>query len=155
MVVARQQTGLHGQPSSKNRSNAALGHNGPRSTQQHMTVLSSNGTLELEAHELVDLSRKLEGQLVEDLSAETADDHAHGGLRIDAALLKVKELVLADLAGGGLVLHLGRGLPHLKTRGWHGGCVRCLAVGMPRNMDNQRGKQHHARAHITLLRIVP
>lgn len=58
--------------------------------------------LELEAHELVDLGREFEGQLVEDLAAEAADDHADRLLHLDTPLLEVEQLVLADLARRGL-----------------------------------------------------
>jgi hypothetical protein len=51
------------------------------------------------------------------LAAEARDDHAHGILRIHAALLEVEQLVLPDLAGAGLVLDSRAGLPHLNKGG--------------------------------------
>ena len=56
-----------------------------------------DAALELEAHQLVDLSGKLHWQFVENLVAEARDDDAHRRLRVDAALLEVEQLVLANL----------------------------------------------------------
>jgi hypothetical protein len=57
---------------------------------------SAHRALQLEAHQLVDLSRKLERQLIEHLPAEPADDHAdslqtRGGSR-DSSLIVIRNL---------------------------------------------------------------
>ena len=73
-------------------------------------------SLQLERHELIHFGRKLEWQLVEDLSAEPRDDHPHCLLGVDAPLLEVEELVLPDLGRRGLVLHPRTGVLDLPAR---------------------------------------
>src|SRR3954468_2548201 len=66
-----------------------------------------------DSEQLLRLHRELHRQLLENLSAESADDHRHRVLGADAALLAVKDLILTDLRrrrlvleGSGVVLHL-------------------------------------------------
>ena len=71
----------------------------------HVCVsVHGRASLHLSTH----LGRELHGQFLEDLPAEPRDDHPHRLLGVDAPLLKVKELVLRNLAGARLVLHLAR-----------------------------------------------
>jgi hypothetical protein len=58
--------------------------------------------------QLLGLHRELHGELREDLLAEAVDDHGHGVLGVQAALVAVEDLVLTDLRGGRLVLQLTR-----------------------------------------------
>ena len=48
------------------------------------------------------------------LGAEATDDHANRLLGVNTALLEIEQLILADLAGTGLVLHAGAGVAHLQ-----------------------------------------
>src|SRR6185295_20386545 len=63
-----------------------------------------------DTHELLGLHRELHRELLEDLLAEAVDDHVDGVLGREPALAAVEELVLADLGGRGLVLHLRGGV---------------------------------------------
>src|SRR5688572_9054239 len=74
---------------------------------------SANAALQAHAQQLLGLHRELHGQLLEDLLAEPVDDHVDGVLRAEPALLEVEDLVLADLRGRGLVLHLRGRVEHL------------------------------------------
>ena len=60
---------------------------------------SPNRALQLQAHERIDLLCKLVRKLVEDIRTEARYDGCNGLLRIDAPLLEVEQLVLANLAG--------------------------------------------------------
>src|SRR4030065_2610663 len=48
--------------------------------------------------------------------AEAVDDHRYRLFGADAALREIKQLLLADLGGGGLVLDLGAAVLHLDVR---------------------------------------
>mmetsp|Transcript_18800 Transcript_18800/g.52716 ORF Transcript_18800/g.52716 Transcript_18800/m.52716 type:complete len:373 (-) Transcript_18800:1052-2170(-) len=107
---------------------AACSHTHPRHT--HTAVISSAGAaglahsaLELQAHELVHLGSKLKRQLIEHLPAEARDDGAHRLLLVNASLLEVEELVLTNLAGTGLMLHLRTRLPHINVGVGVGSCT--------------------------------
>ena len=50
------------------------------------------------------------------LSAEAIDNHADSSLHVDAPLLEVEQLVLSNLGGGCLMLHLCCWIPHLQRR---------------------------------------
>ena len=69
-------------------------------------------TFELQGQQLGGFDGELHGQLAEDVLAEAVDDHADGFFGGDAALLEVEQLLLTDLAGGGLVLHPGAAVLH-------------------------------------------
>src|SRR5688500_14950698 len=76
---------------------------------------SANAALQADAEQLLRLHRELHGQLLEHLLAEAVHDHVDGVLRGETALLEVEDLVLADLRGGGLVLHLRGRVQHLDV----------------------------------------
>ena len=82
---------------------------------QPVEPASSDGALQLEAHEGVDLLRKLVRQFVENIRAEAGDDGSHGLLGVDAALLEVEQLVFANLARARLVLHARALVAHLRA----------------------------------------
>src|SRR2546430_12030828 len=75
----------------------------PRSTLFPYTTLfrsrfpSSDAALETDAEQPLRLDRELHGQLFENFLAEAVHDHRDGVFRREAALLRVKDLVLADL----------------------------------------------------------
>lgn len=79
----------------------------------------ANRALQLQTHQLVDLSCKLHGQLIKHLSAEAADDHAYCCLQVHTPLLEVEQLVLPDLAGGRLMLDNSRWLTNLTAEHEH------------------------------------
>src|ERR1035438_2993567 len=85
----------------------------PRRTEISWWIFSSNTSFRFERKQLGGFDGELHGELPEDVLAEAVDDHADGFLGGDAPLLEVEELLLADLAGGGLVLHLGATVLHL------------------------------------------
>src|SRR4051794_10909916 len=66
----------------------------------------ADAPFETDVQKLVRFHGELDRQLLEDLFAEAVDDHAHRVLARQPAAAAVEELVLADLRGGGLVLHL-------------------------------------------------
>src|SRR4029077_16877072 len=78
--------------------------------------LSADDPLQAHAQQLLRLDGELHRQVQEHLLAEAVDDHVYRGLRGQAALLAVKNLVLADLRGGRLVLPLRAGVLHLDVR---------------------------------------
>src|SRR5262245_43656892 len=73
-----------------------------------LSWLLADGSFQAHSQELLRLDGELHGQLLEDLLAEAVHDHVHRVLGGDPALLEVEDLVLADLRGRGLVLHLRR-----------------------------------------------
>src|ERR671919_2984087 len=72
--------------------------------------------LEAHAQKLLRLHGKLHRQFAKDLLTEAVDDHRYRILRRNAALPAVKKLILADLRGRGLVLHLRQVVHYLKIR---------------------------------------
>src|SRR6478672_4487333 len=79
------------------------------------SLLSSHRAFEAHSEELLGLDGELHRELLEDLLAEAVHDHRHGVLGRDSPLLEVEDLVLADLRGGRLVLHLGRRVADLDV----------------------------------------
>src|SRR3954471_7756744 len=79
-------------------------------------ILLSNASFQTYSQQLLRFLRELERQLVEDLLAEAADDHVDRVFETDAARLAVEELILADLAGAGLVLDLAGGVTDVDVR---------------------------------------
>src|SRR3970040_425972 len=75
----------------------------------------ASGPFQTHLQQLRGLHRELEWQLLEHAPAKAVDDHLLGVLLRDAALPAVEELVIADLGGGGLVLHAGRRVAHLDV----------------------------------------
>src|SRR2546428_2070227 len=69
---------------------------------------SADGALEGQAHadQLLGFHRELHRELQEDLLAEAVDDHVRRVFGRDAARLAVEQLLIADLRGRRLVLHL-------------------------------------------------
>src|SRR4051812_46904127 len=59
--------------------------------------LLSHASFQRHAEQLLRFHRELHRKFAEHFATETADDHGHGVLGADAALLTVEELVLADL----------------------------------------------------------
>src|SRR3990172_5910559 len=79
---------------------------------------SADRALEIQAHadQLLTLHRELHRELQEDLLAEAVHDHVRCVLRRDASRLAVEELIVPDLRGRRLVLHLCGGLLDLDVR---------------------------------------
>src|SRR5688500_15482869 len=69
------------------------------------TVLADTA-LERDAEQLSRLDRELHRQLLHHLAAEAVDDERHRVFLRDATAAAVEELVVADLAGRGLMLAL-------------------------------------------------
>src|SRR2546423_234357 len=69
----------------------------------------SDTSFEAHAQQLLRFHREFHRQFLEDFLAETVDDHVHGVLSRDAALVAIENLVLANLRRGRLVLD-ARGL---------------------------------------------
>src|SRR4051794_18795871 len=76
---------------------------------------SADAALERDAQELPGLNGEFHGQLLHPLAAEAADDEGHRVLGRDAPAAAVEQLVVADLAGRGLVLALGRAVLDLNV----------------------------------------
>src|SRR5690606_6492642 len=72
--------------------------------------------LEADVQQILRLDRELHRQLLEDLAAESVDDHIDRVFLGEAALPTVEELVFADLGGRRLVLDARRALPRLDIR---------------------------------------
>ena len=68
----------------------------------------SDAAFEADAQEFLRFDGEFHREFAEDFLAEAVDDHVDGVLRGDAALVAVKNLVLADLGGGGFVLDCDR-----------------------------------------------
>src|SRR5690606_11991217 len=64
----------------------------------------SDRPFEADVQQVLRLDRELHRQLLEDLAAESVDDHVDRVFLGEAALAAVEELVLADLRGRRLVL---------------------------------------------------
>src|SRR5438034_11020117 len=62
------------------------------------------------------LDGELHRQLLEDFLAEAVHDHRYGVFGGETALLRVKDLILADLGRGRFVLHRGRAVAHVDVR---------------------------------------
>src|SRR3989337_1044363 len=79
---------------------------------------SPDRALEVQADldQLLRLHGELHRQVQKDLLAEAVHDHVRRVLRREAALLAVENLVVADLRGRRLVLHLGRGARGVDLR---------------------------------------
>src|SRR5688572_16893398 len=71
---------------------------------------SADRAFQADRQQLLGLHRELHRQLAEDLLAEAVDDHRYRVLGLDAALVAVEDLVLSDLGGRRLVLHLRGGI---------------------------------------------
>src|SRR6185437_12741394 len=71
-----------------------------------ITVFLTDASFQTDSEQFLRFHGELHGELAEDLFAEAVYDHADGVLGRDAALAAVKDLVLADLGGGGLMLDL-------------------------------------------------
>src|SRR3989440_726102 len=80
------------------------------------TVSLADAVFELHPKKALSLDSELHRQLAEHVLAEAVDDERDGVLLRDAALLQVKELLLADARGGGLVLDARRVVHHLDVR---------------------------------------
>jgi hypothetical protein len=76
---------------------------------------SAHASLQLETHQLVNLGRKLERQLVKHVPAEPTNNHAHSLLSLNPPLLEVEQLVLPDFRGTGLVLNTGGRILDLQS----------------------------------------
>src|SRR6478736_4699778 len=87
-------------------------------------AVSTHTAFERYAQQLPGLNREFHRQLLHHLAAEAADDEGHGVFLRDAAAAAVEQLVVADLAGGGLVLALGAAVLDLDV----GHRVRATAV---------------------------
>src|SRR2546426_8125779 len=77
---------------------------------------STHAPFETDAEQPLRLDGELHRQLLEDFLAEAVHDHRYGVLGRQAALLRVKDLVLADLGGRSLVLHGGGAVAHVDVR---------------------------------------
>src|SRR4051794_21278889 len=79
------------------------------------SILPSSAHRSFKAHgkQLLGLDRKLHRQFVQHLLAEPVDDEIDRVLLRQAALAAVEQLVLGDLRGRRLVLHLGCWIPAL------------------------------------------
>src|SRR6187399_1217013 len=75
----------------------------------------ANGSFETEAEEFLRFDRELHRQFLDDFLAETVDDHRDRVLGGEAPALEVEDLIVADLGGGGLVLHLRAGVLHVDV----------------------------------------
>src|SRR3972149_4685058 len=93
---------------------------------------SADRTFEVQAHadQLLRLDGELHRQLQEDLLAEPVHDHVRRVLGRDPAGLAVEELLVPDLRGRRLVLHLGRRFLHLDVREGEGGAVGANQEGV-------------------------
>src|SRR5215469_5572289 len=76
----------------------------------------SDTPLKTNAEQFLRLHSELHGQLLEDRLAKAVDDHGNSFLFGYAALLQVKDLVLADLRSRSLVLHARARVPDLDVR---------------------------------------
>src|SRR5437879_12167139 len=76
----------------------------------------SDTSFEAHAQQLLRFHREFHRQFLEDFLAETVDDHVHGVLRRDAALVAVENLVLANLRRGRLVLDARGPVLHFDVR---------------------------------------
>ena len=76
---------------------------------------SAHGAFEGDAEQLAGFGGELHGQFLEHVLGIAVDDEAHGLLGGNAALVAVEQLVLGDLAGGGLVLEDGGGVLHVDV----------------------------------------
>src|SRR3954462_6728125 len=76
----------------------------------------SDTSLEANSQQLLRLDRELHRQLLEDLLAEPVHDHRDRVLGVEAPLLQIEDLVLADLGGGRLVLGGAGGVLHVDVR---------------------------------------
>src|SRR6267143_4779373 len=76
---------------------------------------SANGSLQADAQQVLGFHGELHRQFLEDFLAEAVDDHRDGVLGGEATLLAVKDLILADLRGGRLVLHDRRAVAHVDV----------------------------------------
>src|SRR3989338_703516 len=76
----------------------------------------ANAPLQTDAQQLLGLHGELHRQFADNLLAEAVDNHRDGIFGREPALLAVENLVLADLGGGGFMLHLGRGVPNFQIR---------------------------------------
>src|SRR3954471_2220902 len=83
---------------------------------RHARRSLADAAFQAHAQQLLRLHRELHRQLAEDFLAEAVHDHVDGVLQADAAGLAVEELVLADLAGAGLVLGAAAGVADLDVR---------------------------------------
>src|SRR5437016_1591328 len=76
----------------------------------------SDTSFQADAQQLLRFDGKFHRQFLEDFLAKTVDDHVHGVLRRDAALVAVENLVFADLRRGRFVLDARRLVLHLDVR---------------------------------------
>ena len=78
-------------------------------------LASTDAAFEAHAEQFLRFHGKLHRQFFEHFLAETVDDHVHGVLGGDAALVAVKDLVFADLRRGRFVLNGSRRVLHLDV----------------------------------------
>src|SRR3989454_11084362 len=77
---------------------------------------SPHAPFETDPEQPLRLDGELHRQLLEDFLAEAVDDHRYGVFGRETALLRVKDLILADLGRGRFVLHRGRAVAHVDVR---------------------------------------
>src|SRR6185436_8459332 len=76
---------------------------------------SADAAFQAYAQKLLRLDREFHRQLFEDFLAISIDDHVHGILGGETALIAVKDLVLANLRRTGFVFDPSRGVLHLDV----------------------------------------
>src|ERR1700736_4430973 len=76
----------------------------------------TDGAFQAHAEQILCLYREFHRQFFEHDLAESADNHIDRILRGDTSLQAIKQLILADLGGAGLVLDRRRRILHLHVR---------------------------------------
>src|SRR2546426_61011 len=77
---------------------------------------STHAPFETDPEQPLRLDGELHRELLEDFRAEAVHDHRYGVFGREPALLRVKDLILADLGRGRFVLHRGRAVAHVDVR---------------------------------------
>src|SRR6267378_1697024 len=78
-------------------------------------AISADTSFQTYAEQFLRLDREFHRQLLEDLLAESVDDHRDGVFGRESALHAVEQLILADARSRGFVLDLRRGVLHLDV----------------------------------------
>src|SRR6476619_2861643 len=79
------------------------------------TIGLADTSFEAHPQQFLRFHGKLHWQLLEDLFAETVDDHGDGVLSRNSALFAVKKLIFTNFRGRRLMLDLRRVVVHLKV----------------------------------------
>src|SRR5512145_2078746 len=80
------------------------------------TVPLANAPLQTDAQEAGRFDRELHRQFLEDLFAESVDDHRHGVFGGQTTLPQIEDLILTDLGRRRFVLHDRGAVAHVDVR---------------------------------------